>query len=304
MHALSCRNRPSSVKYRKKEAVMSKITLLDGATGTMLWGMAADAGLEKVSVWRYNKQAPQIVKRLHSAYLEAGSDIIYTNTFTANGPAAESEGFSAPEIIELGIKIAKEAVSEFCSSAEAPARAVSGRPFKRPMVALDFGPLLKPLEPFGPITEDECRRIYAEMMEAGKGADLVVLETFMDAESLAIAAGEAKRLGIPVLCSMSFHKGSRTFFGADIDSILEVLKPLDVDAVGLNCSFGPENAVPVIKEFAEKTSLPLLLKPNTADLSPEDFAAALEPALPLVSYLGSCCGSSPEYIKALKRLTD
>ena len=275
----------------------ANIKLLDGATGTMLWNMAKDAGLDKVSVWRYNKEAPQLVKKLHSLYLAAGSDIIYTNTFTANGPAAAAEGFSAPEIIELGIKIAKEAAE--CKAAEsAPAAR------KAPLVALDFGPLMNPLEPFGTTTEEACSRIYAEMFEAGKGADLVVLETFMDAESLAIAAKEAKRLGIPVLCSMSFDRGSRTFFGAGIDSMLEALAPLDIDAVGLNCSFGPEKAVPVIREFAEKTSLPLLLKPNTADLPPEDFAKALEPALPLVSYLGSCCGSSPEYIKALKRLTD
>ena len=103
---------------------------------------------------------------------------------------------------------------------------------------------------------------------------------------------------------MSFHIGSRTFFGADIDSMLEALRPLDIDAVGLNCSFGPQNAVPVIREFSVKTSLPLLLKPNTADLPPEAFARAIEPALPLVSYLGSCCGSSPEYIKELKKLTE
>ena len=101
---------------------------------------------------------------------------------------------------------------------------------------------------------------------------------------------------------MSFHKGSRTFYGTSIDDMLEALEPLNVDAVGLNCSFGPEKAVPVIQEFAEKTSLPLILKPNTADLCPKDFAEAIAPALPLVSYLGSCCGSDPRYTRALAAL--
>ena len=272
------------------------IKLLDGATGTMLWNMAQEKDLPKVSVWRYNKEAPEIVKSLHAKYAAAGSDIVYTNTFTANGPAAKAEGCSAPEIIELGIKLAREgAIAGWAS------RPDRGKNDKLPLVALDFGPLMNPLEPFGTTTEEDCARIYAEMFEAGKGADLVVLETFMDSESLEIAAREAKKLGIPVFCSMSFHLGNRTFFGADIDSMLRALMYLDIDAVGLNCSFGPEKAVPVIQEFAAKTSQPLLLKPNTADLPPADFAKALELALPLVSYLGSCCGSSPEYIKALKR---
>ena len=264
---------------------MKNIKLLDGATGTMLWEKAQAAGLEKVSTWRYNLEAPQLVAELHAAYIAAGSDIIYTNTFCANRPAVFAEGFDVEEIIKSGVALAKKAAK------------------KGVKVALDFGPLANPLEPFGTTTEEDCRRIYREMCQAGKDADLIVLETFMDAASLAIAAREALDTGLPVLCSMSFDKGSRTFFGDSIDDMLKAL-PKGVAAVGLNCSFGPEKAVPVIKEFAEKTDLPLLLKPNTADLKPKGFAKAIAPALPLVSYLGSCCGSSPEYIKELKKLAE
>ena len=268
---------------------MKSIKILDGATGTMLWEKAQAAGLEKVSTWRYNKEAPQLVEELHAQYAAAGSQIIYTNTFCANIPAAESEGFDAEEIIKLGVELARKGAEK-------------GAKRKAPKVALDFGPLFRPMEPFGPTTEEECRAFFSKMCPAGADADLIVLETFMDTASLAIAAEEAKKTGLPVFCSMSFEKGSRTFFGADIDSMLAALLPLEVDAVGLNCSFGPEKAIPVIKEFAEKTDLPLLLKPNTADLPPEDFAKALVPALPYVSYLGSCCGSSPEYIRAIKSI--
>ena len=262
---------------------MKNITLLDGATGTMLWEKAQAAGLEKVSTWRYNTEAPELVAELHAQYVAAGSQIIYTNTFCANRPAVSAEGFDVTDIIKSGVQLARQSAK------------------KGVKVALDFGPLMNPLEPFGTTTEDDCRRFYHEMCQAGRDADLIVLETFMDAASLAIAAREALDTGLPVLCSMSFNIGSRTFFGDGIDSMLEAL-PEGVAAVGLNCSFGPEKAVPVIKEFSEKTDLPLLLKPNTADMKPKQFAEGLLPALPLVSYLGACCGSSPEYIKALKKL--
>ena len=287
-----CYNHLSSyASVGKEEVRMKNIKLLDGATGTMLWEKAQAAGLEKVSTWRYNVEAPQLVADLHSQYIAAGSQIIYTNTFCANRPAVSAEGFEVTEIIKSAVLLAKQSAKE------------SGKASDAPKVALDFGPLMNPMEPFGTTTAEDCRRIYREMCQAGKGADLIVLETFMDAASLAIAAEEALETGLPVLCSMSFDKGSRTFFGDGIDLMLKSL-PKGVSAVGLNCSFGPEKAVPVIKEFSEKTDLPLLLKPNTADLDPQAFAKELLPALPLVSYLGACCGSSPEYIKALKKLAE
>lgn len=274
---------------------MKNITLLDGATGTMLWEKAQAAGIEKVSTWRYNKEAPQLVAQLHAEYTAAGSQIIYTNTFCANRPAVSAEGFDVTEIIKNGVLLARQGALE---GAEKASKAL-GKAVEPPKVALDFGPLMNPMEPLGTTTEDECRRIYREMCRAGKDADLIVLETFMDAASLAIAAREALDTGLPVLCSMSFNIGSRTFFGDGIDQMLEAL-PEGIGAVGLNCSFGPEKAVPVIEEFSQKTDLPLLLKPNTADLPPEEFAKQLLPALPLISYLGACCGSSPEYIKTIR----
>jgi 5-methyltetrahydrofolate--homocysteine methyltransferase len=267
---------------------MANITLLDGAFGTEIWKLAEQHGLPKISTWRYNAEAPELVKGIHKSYIQAGSRIIYTNTFTANRPAIEKEGGDPVSVIRSGVALAREAAS----------RSGSVR------VALDFGPLFQALEPFGPVTEEECRAIYREMCEVGAacGPDLIVLETFMDAPMLAIAAEEAKKTGLPVFCTMSFHKESRTFYGCGIDDMLEALAPLSVDAVGLNCSFGPEKAVSVIREFAEKTDLPLILKPNTAELAPEQFAEAVAPALPLVSYLGSCCGSDPRFTAALAKL--
>ena len=275
---------------------MANITLLDGAFGTEVWKLAERQGLEKISTWRYNAEAPQLVQAIHESYIGAGSRIIYTNTFTANRPAIEKEDGDPVQVIRAGVFLAKAAADAW--NAQHPDTE------DRVRVALDFGPLFQALEPFGPVTEEECHEIYREMCEVGAacGPDLIILETFMDAPMLAIAAEEAKKTGLPVFCTMSFHKGSRTFYGTGIDDMLEALEPIGVDALGLNCSFGPEKAVPVIQEFAEKTSLPLILKPNTADLCPKDFAESIAPALPLVSYLGSCCGSDPRYTRALKGL--
>ena len=286
------------------------ITLLDGAFGTEIWKLAEQQGLDRVSTWRYNIEHPQLVEKIHAAYSCAGSQIIYTNTFTANRPVVEAEGFDPKEVIKAGVELARKGSEIGADQAvedrlAALPEGVPGRPAPgRKQIALDIGPLFKALEPFGDITEEECRDIYSEMCQAGAaaGSDLIVLETFMDAEMLRIAAVEAKKTGLPVFCTMSFHNGSRTFYGAGIDDMLEALLPLGVEAVGLNCSFGPEKAVPVIQEFAEKTDLPLILKPNTADLEPAAFAEAIRPALPLISYLGSCCGSDPEYTKALAKL--
>ena len=266
---------------------MEKITLLDGASGTLLWNMAAEAGLPKIPVWRYNTLAPGLVDRLARAYLDAGSEIIYSNTFCANPPAVEQEGCILQEIIESGVAIARSAAKD-CGA----------------KTALDFGPLMNAMEPFGTTSEEDCRRYYREMCRTGaaQDADLIVLETFMDTEMLRIAASEAAETGLPLFCTMSFANGSRTFFGSSIDDMLEALAPFSPAAVGLNCSFGPVQAIPVIREFAEKTDIPLILKPNNGDLNAADFAKAIEPALDAVSYAGACCGSDPEYIRKIKEL--
>ena len=268
---------------------MNRTILLDGASGTLLWSMAEARGIPKIPVWRYNKLAPQLVESIARAYLDAGSGIIYSNTFCANPPAVEQEGEDLEEIIRTGVAIAKSAAAEYGAK-----------------TALDFGPLMNALEPFGGTSEDDCRGYFRRMCRLGaaEGADLIVLETFMDAPMLRIAAEEAAETGLPLFCTMSFASGSRTFFGSSIDDMLEALDPLSPAAVGLNCSFGPVQAIPVMQEFAQKTDLPLILKPNTADLPAAEFAKAMEPALDTVSYAGACCGSDPEYIRKIKDLLD
>ena len=274
-----------------------KITLLDGAVGTELWAKAEKNGWKKEPVWKYNIDHPEIVAELAREYADAGSDIILSNTFGANAPSVQkSSSYSVSEVVSAGVKIAKEAVG--------------GRGIR---VGLDAGPLSELMEPYGDLTEEEVAEIYAEMFEAGvgAGADLIFLETFIDLAMLRVAAEEAKKYGVPVFCSLSFERLGKTMMGNSPEDMIEELEPLGVDAIGMNCSLGPELAVPIIQKFAGKTSLPLLFKPNaglpvmkadgtvSTEYSAKAFVDGIAPALDFVDYIGGCCGSAPSYIREL-----
>ena len=270
-----------------------KIVLMDGATGTRLWALAEAAGYARAPVWTYNLTHPELVRRVAEEYIAAGSTLLCANTFAANGPeVARVPGMDVGEVVAAGVRIAKDAAA----AAEAEVR-----------VALDVGPLVAMLEPFGDLAPADAAAIFAEMLIAGAdaGADCIFLETFTSLEMLRIALAEAKRFPLPVLCSMSFDRSSgRTMMGDGVPEICAALEAGGADAVGMNCSFGPAAAVPIIRDFAAHAALPLILKPN-ADVGAEEFAAALAPALPLAAYVGACCGSDPDYIRALaRRLAD
>ena len=275
------------------------IILLDGAGGTTLWSLAEEKGYAKDPVWKYNVEHPELVKQLAELYIDAGAQIIYSNTFGANGPAvARSSNYSVAEVVSSGVRIAKEAAS--------------GTGVK---VALDVGPLSLMMEPYGDLTEEEAEEIFREQIGAGmtEQPDLIVLETFMDLEMLKVAATVAKSHGVPVLCTMTFEARGRTMMGNRVEDIVEELSKLGVDGIGLNCSLGPVDALPIIREFAEHTDLPLVFKPNAgkpvlaedgsviSPYSAADFAEDVAPVLDLVTYLGGCCGSSPEYIRTLRK---
>ena len=122
------------------------------------------------------------------------------------------------------------------------------------------------------------------------------------------AAETAKKYGLPIICSMSFEKSGRTMMGNRVEDVVETLAPLGIDAIGLNCSLGPEQAVPIIRSFREFTDLPLFFKPNagmpvagqlTGNETPEQFADAAAPVLELIRYIGGCCGTNPDFIREI-----
>lgn len=270
-----------------------KIYLLDGASGTCLW----DKAKKTIPVWRFNIENPDIVVELHKEYMAAGSDIIYTNTFSANSEAVEKTDYTVEEVVKAGVRLAK--------------KAAEGTDVK---VALDIGPLTELLEPYGDLEEDTCYDIYREQIGAGMSEkpDIVVCETFMDIEMLRIAVSVANEYDVPVFCTMSFDKNGRTIMGNSVKDMIEGLADLKVAAVGLNCSLGPDLALPVIAQFKEHTDLPLIFKPNAGvqtvkdgktvtEFDVESFVANVIPAIEHGAvYLGGCCGSSPEYIEMIK----
>jgi len=277
---------------------MKQITLLDGAFGTRLWELSDAAGLEKAPSWTYNIAHPELVTAVAKEYVDAGSEIIFSNTFNSNRNTISGTCHTVAEVI---------------TSAMAAAKSAAGGTSK---VALDIGPLNGMMEPFGNLTEAEATEIYAEQMEAGMaaGADLIGLETFMDLNMLRCAVMAAKRYDAPVLASMTFQAGGRTMMGASPADVVAALIPLGVDAVGLNCSLGPADALPVLREFAAATDLPLIFKPNAglpvigpdgktaSPYTAETFARESAPALELATYVGACCGSGADYIRALKAM--
>ena len=277
-----------------------KITLLDGAVGTSLWHIAEANGVEKVPVWRYNIEHPEFVEELTRNYLDAGSRIILTNTFGANEPVVKrSSDYTVEEVITAGVRIAR--------------KVLDGTEAK---VCLSLGPLTQILEPYGDLEEEECAAIYRQMLDAGMsvGCDMIMVRTFMDLEMMKIAAAEAKKYGVPVYCTMTFEKNGKTMFGNSVQDTIDALTPLGIDGIGMNCSLGPDLALPVIREFAEKTDLPIVFKPNagkpimsddgttSTEYSAQQFAQDIRPALEFVDYIGGCCGSDPDYIREIRKM--
>lgn len=268
------------------------VVLLDGAVGTSLWAKTEN----KVPVWRYNLENPAIVSAVHREYLEAGSEIILANTFGANRIALKNSGYRVSDIVSEGVRLA---------NAEAHGRAKT---------ALSIGPLPALMEPYGDVSEEEAAEIFGEQISAGvsQKPDVIVLETFMDLEMMKIAAREALRWGLPVFCMMTFGEVRKTIMGNSVRDVADGLREFPLAGIGMNCSIGPEKAVAVIAEFSQYTDLPLVFKPNagkpvvadgksSAQYDIETFVKDSLPALQYgVKYIGGCCGSNAEYIKALK----
>ena len=217
-----------------------------------------------------NLQKPQWIEEIHTSYLQSGAHVVYANTFGANRYKLEGTGYSVKEVIEAGVSIAKRAAQKF-----------------QGLAALDLGPIGQLLEPTGSLSFDEAYDIFREQVVAGRdaGADLIVIETITDlseARAAVLAAKENSHL--PVLCTMTFERNLRTFTGCCPSSMALCLQGLGVDALGINCSLGPDEIVPLVEELFQWTTLPIIAKPNAGlpdpgsshyDISPDQFAASM-----------------------------
>ena len=270
-----------------------KIMLLDGAMGTMLQsaGLRAGERPETLSLTR-----PQVVEEIHRAYIEAGSQYILSNTFCANAHKLAGTGFAVEEVVT--------------ASVQAALRACRGT---KTRVCLDIGPIGELLAPLGTLSFREAYDLFAQMVKAGAraGAQAIFLETFSDLGEIRAAVLAAKEHSdLPVFASMTFESGGRTFLGCQAGAAAMTLSGLGVSAVGVNCSLGPREVEPILREMRKYTDLPLILKPNAGLPDPatgayamgaEEFAALCEPFAGLgVGYMGGCCGTTPDFIRALR----
>lgn len=279
----------------------NKFLILDGAMGTEI----QKRGLKLGGIPELlNITNPQMIEEIHLSYMEAGSDIIYANTFGANGYKLKASGHSVAEIIGAGIEIAKGAADKFFEKTG-----------KRVLVALDLGPIGQLLEPTGSLSFEAAYDYYKEAVIAGKSADLVVFETqtdLLEVKSAVLAAKENSEL--PVMVTMTFEENLRTFTGCSVASMAITLSGLSVDAMGVNCSLGPKELIPVVKEIRKYTDLPVIAKPNaglpdpvtnTYNVSPEEFAAdMIQMANAGVTVFGGCCGTNPEFIRELRNVIE
>ena len=265
---------------------------LDGAMGTLIQksGVSYEHNPESL-----NLTHPDLIASFHKAYIEAGSDIVYANTFGANSYKLEGSGLSTGEVIRAAIRNAKTAAEGTDA-----------------LVALDVGPIGQLLEPAGALSFEEAYDLFAEEMDAAEDADLVVIETMTDLyeAKAAVLAAREHAPGKPILVTMTFESGGRTFAGVSAESAALTLSGLGVSALGVNCSLGPKDLEPVITRMARYTGLPLIFKPNAGlpdpnsseyDIGPEDFAHAVRDIAPHgLKLVGGCCGTTPEYIARLK----
>ena len=270
--------------------------ILDGAMGTEI----QKRGLKLGGIPELlNITAQDMIEEIHLSYMEAGSDIVYANTFGANGYKLRDSGYTVKEVIEQGILIAKKASDKYFDKTG-----------KRVLVALDLGPIGQLLEPTGNLAFEDAYNYYKEAIEAGKTADIVVFETqtdLLEVKAAVLAAKENSEL--PIMVTMTFEENFRTFTGCSVGAMALTLDGLGVDAMGVNCSLGPNELIPVVKEIRKYTKCPIIAKPNaglpdpltnTYNVSPEDFANQMENMVNIgATVLGGCCGTTPEFIKAL-----
>ena len=270
--------------------VKEKVLVIDGAMGTMLH----KAGFTKGCTDELNLKNPELIKSIHKSYADAGANIIITNTFGANRLKLAEYGLGDKtiQINQAAVKIAREA---------APNCIIAG----------DIGPLGKYIEPLDELTFDKAYELFSEQARGLKDADLLIIETISDIKELKAAILAARgNANKPIIASITFQEG-RTSTGTDVETYTAIADSLDIDAVGVNCSEGPEELLEVAEVITKNTNKPIVVQPNAGlpkiinnktvfTQTPEDFAKYADEFYKLgVNIIGGCCGTNPEHIKKI-----
>ena len=282
-----------------KKYLEDNILVFDGAMGTMLQKKGLKLG-ENPEL--FNIKEKDKVREIHEEYLNSGAMVITTNTFGANELKLEETGYSVEEIVDAAVSIAKDA-----------------RGNSEAYIALDVGPIGQLLEPMGTLSFDEAYEIFKRQVVQGEksGADIILIETMTDLyEAKAALLASKENTSLPVFCTMSFEENGRTFTGCTPESMAMVLEGLRADAIGINCSLGPKELLPIVKRIKKWTNLPIMTQPNAGlptisfgeaiyDISAKDFSTWVKEFIKEgVSIIGGCCGTTPGFIKELRELAD
>jgi len=270
-----------------------KFFFFDAAMGTSLQQRGMKAGeIPEES----NFTHPEIILQIHRENIAAGANILTTNTFGANELKLQSSQYSVEQIVEQAISLARKAAEP------------------ETLVALDLGPTGFLLEPMGTLTFEQAYDLYKRQVIAGSeaGADLIIFETISDLYEVKAAILAAKENStLPVFCTMTFQADGRTLTGTDPLTMVSVLEGLGVDVLGVNCSLGPAEVLPIVEEILKFATIPVMVQPNAGlpeiiegetvfTLTPEEFARDMKIlATKGVRVFGGCCGTTPTFIKTL-----
>ena len=266
----------------------------DGGTGSILQKLGLKGG-ELPETW--NLTRPDDIKALNKGYFEAGSNIVNTNTFGSNRFKFDN----VPEIVKAAVKICQDARKEAGREDDA-------------YVAIDVGPTGKLLEPMGDLAFNDAVDIFAEIIRAGceAGGDLVLIETMSDsyeAKAAVVAAHEV--CDLPVIVTMVYDESGKLLTGGGVEGTVAMLEGLKVDAIGINCGFGPKQMLPIAERLVKCCSLPIVVNPNAGlprtengvtvyDVDPEEFSEVMEKIASLgVHIMGGCCGTTPAHISRM-----
>ena len=271
------------------------IVLLDGATGSNLMKAGMPRG---VCTEAWVAEHPQAILELQRAYAEAGSQIVYAPTFSANRHSLARHGLQ-DKVYELNTKLVS-----------------LSKQVKNVLVAGDMTTTGVPLEPLGTMKYDELFDIYREQAQAlcDGGVDLIVIETMLGVDETSVALEAVQSVcKLPVMCTMTIQADGGLYFGGNCIDAVQTLQELGASAVGINCSLGPEQLTSIVRNMKQVANIPLIVKPNAGmpvisdtgeaiyPMTPENFAEHMQVLVKAgADIIGGCCGTNPEFVDALR----
>ncbi len=278
------------------ETIQRRRLFFDGAMGTLLQEEGLKAG-ELPELW--NLTHPQVVEGIHRRYLDAGCNLLKTNTFGANRLKLAGCGYCVEEVVASAVSHAKSAAKGYSQPV---------------FIGMDIGPTGKLLKPLGDLAFEEAYELFAQMARAGEqsGADFILIETMGDTYEVKAALLAAKECtSLPVFATMVFDERGKLLTGGSIEAAVVLLEGLGADAIGFNCGLGPVQMRQLLPELVKTASVPLILNPNAGlprsengktvfDIGPEEFGELMKPLVESgVHIAGGCCGTTPAHLKNL-----